>query len=241
MLWRGAPTGPRGVVCAPGPTASTIRHGGKTSLVVLAVLMLAACGRSGGDQAGTPGYSGEDRAVDRSPFEMAGPSTTAGPTTIPTDPTSSRRTTTTSTTLPERVPGPRSDDPVCKAFFIAATAVKEAQRAFQADQSSPGSVSYASVRTDLAGAFDRAADVAGDGRDTSQVVDVPTALHRRLRASARFVLTTTSFDDGGEILVPLIVTPPEAGEPVGWPEIEAVLSSECPELISALTGNTSMS
>lgn len=54
------------------------------SIVLLTVLALAACGRSANEAGGTPGFSSKDRTVDtKSPFEMANPTTTAGPTTIP--------------------------------------------------------------------------------------------------------------------------------------------------------------
>jgi len=48
----------------------------------LVVLVVAACG-GGETVSGTPGYDDRSREVDRAPFEMANPTTTAGPTTIP--------------------------------------------------------------------------------------------------------------------------------------------------------------
>ena len=51
------------------------------------------------DSSAAPGFGGDDRDIDDSPFEFAGPSTTAGPTTIPGGKDAlTRRTTTTTTT-----------------------------------------------------------------------------------------------------------------------------------------------
>ena len=51
------------------------------------------------DSSAAPGFGGGDRDIDDSPFEFAGPSTTAGPTTIPGgEDALTRRTTTTTTT-----------------------------------------------------------------------------------------------------------------------------------------------
>ena len=72
------------------------------------------------------------------------------------------------------------------------------------------------------------------------VVDVPSALLRRLRSTAAYVATTQSYDDGGTLLFPLILEPPFAGEPIGWTEIEAALATSCPELLLALTGRPSL-
>ncbi len=50
------------------------------------------------DGSPAPGFDGRDRAVDDSPFELAEPTTTEGPTTIPGGARPRRSTTTTSTT-----------------------------------------------------------------------------------------------------------------------------------------------
>lgn len=60
------------------------RHILAVGVVILAVTAVTACGRSASDAGGTPGFSSKERSVDtKSPFEMANPTTTAGPTTIP--------------------------------------------------------------------------------------------------------------------------------------------------------------
>ena len=48
-----------------------------------------------------PGFEGEERGVDDSPFNLAEPTTTAGPTTIPGGRDLGRSTTTTTTTTPQ--------------------------------------------------------------------------------------------------------------------------------------------
>ena len=73
----------------------------------LAVLLLGACGAGSDDSSATPGYSGDDRTVDTSPFTMIRPGADA-PTTLPpevfsTDPSTTfpaPRPPTTTTTLP---------------------------------------------------------------------------------------------------------------------------------------------
>jgi hypothetical protein len=51
-------------------------------IAFVVLLAVTACGSSS-QQAGTPGFDDNQKKVDKSPFEMANPTTTAGPTTIP--------------------------------------------------------------------------------------------------------------------------------------------------------------
>lgn len=56
----------------------------RVALIVLAVGFVAiACGSQSVDTTATPGITDEDRSIDRSPFEMAGPKDQSGSTTIP--------------------------------------------------------------------------------------------------------------------------------------------------------------
>ena len=222
-----------------------------TTVVVALATLLTACGSPDERAEDTPGFSDRGRTLDTTPFQMAQPSTTAGPTTIPggpfdpSDPDRATRdgdstTTTTSTTLPDQVPAPHSDALACLGFYEVADVVREGQKMFEANVRSPGSVSYPTVRTMFLEGLARAAAVLASRISDQRVTDVPTALLRRVRATYDFAGTTTSFEQGGELLYPLVGAPPEAGEPVGWPEIEAVLAAECPELLMALTGESTL-
>lgn len=219
-------------------------------MVAVAVLLVAACGSSEDAAETMPGYSGDDVEVDRSDFELATPDASGGPTTIPGGPTIPGEVrsvesdvtdfTTTTTTLPDRIPIPRSNGLVCQSFFVVASAVKEGQAQTYRAASDPGSVPYAAVRDPLVTALQTAAGQLAASVAPGPVVDVPSALLRRLRSTAAYVASTQSFDDGGTLLFPLIVEPPFAGEPVGWTEIEAELVASCPELLLALTGQSTM-
>lgn len=232
-------------------------------LLVGATAGIVACGGDlQVDANGAPGYSGQEREVDRSPFELAAPSTTEGPTTIPGGP---RRpsggqpgqgesgqgesgqidevvatTTTTTTTLPETVPPPVSGDLVCSSFFVVAGAVREGQNMTWWNNEQPGSVDYAAVRQVLVDGLRRAEATLAFGLPDQRVTDVPTALLRRIRSTAAFAEGTTSFEDGPALLYPLVGAPPEAGEPIGWPQIEAEIAGSCPELLVALSGRPTL-
>lgn len=73
------------------------------AVILSAAILLTTLGSSGeirvDQSASAPGFNGKDRDIDRSEFSLAGPTTTAGPTTVPRGkrPIGSRRTTTTST------------------------------------------------------------------------------------------------------------------------------------------------
>ncbi len=220
--------------------------------LLVPALLLAACGGTEDASESMPGFSGDDGGVDRSEFELATPDASGGPTTIPGGPTipgevrpiegdaTDFTTTTTTTTLPDRIPIPNSNALVCQSFFVVASAVKEGQaQTFQA-AAEPGSVQYATVRDSLVTALQTAAGQLAASVAPGPVVDVPSALLRRLRSTAVYVASTQSFDEGGMLLFPLIGEPPFAGEPVGWAEIEAELVASCPELLLALTGQSSM-
>ena len=74
------------------------------AVILSAAILLTTLGSNGeirvDQSASAPGFDGKNREIDRSEFSFAAPSTTAGPTTVPTGkrPIGSRRTTTTSTT-----------------------------------------------------------------------------------------------------------------------------------------------
>ncbi|MEX0769027.1 MAG: hypothetical protein WD029_11210 [Microthrixaceae bacterium] len=74
------------------------------AVILSAAILLTTLGSSGEitveQSAAAPGFEGENRKIDRSKFSFAAPSTTAGPTTIPSGkrPKGSRRNTTTTTT-----------------------------------------------------------------------------------------------------------------------------------------------
>jgi len=222
-------------------------------LVLLATVLIVACG-TGDDLAGTsPGYSDGAREIDRSPFRLATPTTGGGPTTIPGGPTLPGETTilgnpevtdfttsTTTTTLPDRVPIPTAGDLVCRSFFIVATGIKNGQAQFAEEALTPGTVRYSVVRDALVAALQEASATLSASFSSDVVVDVPTALLRRLRSMSAFVASTQSFQDGGSLLVPLIVEAPFAGEPLGWPEIEGSIAGTCPELLLALTGRPTL-
>lgn len=223
------------------------------SLVLLIpALLVAACGGSEDAAESLPGFSGDDVDVDRSPFELATPTTSGGPTTIPGGPTipgearpaegesTDFTTTTTTTTLPDRIPIPNSNDLVCQSFFVVASAVKDGQAQTLQAAVEPGSVQYATIRDSLVTALQTAAGQLAASVPPGPVVDVPSALLRRLRSTAAYVASTQTFEQGGTLLFPLIVEPPFAGEPLGWAEIEATLVASCPELLLALTGQTTM-
>lgn len=244
----GAPrTGDEGVVM-DGRRMRTL-----LSLALLVpALLLAACGSSEDAADSLPGYSGDDVDVDRSEFELATPDASGGPTTIPGGPTipgaarpvegesTDFTTTTTTTTLPDRIPIPNSNALVCQSFFVVASAVKDGQAQTYRAAAEPGSVPYSAVRDPLVTALQAAAAQLAASVPPGPVVDVPSALLRRLRSTAAYVASTQSFDDGGTLLFPLIVEAPFAGEPLGWTEIEAELVATCPELLLALTGQSSM-
>lgn len=97
-------------------------------VAALAAVSLAACGDASEDTA-TPGFDASPEAVDQSPFELAKPTTTEGPTTIPGDIASGRPVdipslattttaiiTTTTTTTPisqPELPEPVQIDSLC--------------------------------------------------------------------------------------------------------------------------------
>jgi len=74
------------------------------AVILSAAILLTTLGSNGeirlAQSAATPGFEGRDRKVDRSKFSLAAPSTTAGPTTVPSGkrPKGSRRNTTTTST-----------------------------------------------------------------------------------------------------------------------------------------------
>jgi len=86
------------------------------ALLLSAVVLAAACGQERVESGEAPGFSGQQRTVDRTPFQLAVPKDGGGPTTSPSQPTlslpdniavttgqgnqapSSRSTTTTTTT-----------------------------------------------------------------------------------------------------------------------------------------------
>lgn len=89
--------------------AARRRHVLVAAAAVLATL-LVGCGHAANEASDdTPGYDGNGRKVDTSPFQMANPSTTDGATTIPgPGPTlaiADQFTTTTTTTLPSTIDG----------------------------------------------------------------------------------------------------------------------------------------
>ncbi|MFN7151589.1 MAG: hypothetical protein ACK4V6_19175, partial [Microthrixaceae bacterium] len=220
--------------------------------LLVPALLLAACGGSEDAAESLPGYSGDEVDVDRSRFELATPTTSGGPTTIPGGPTipgevrpvegesTDFTTTTTTTTLPDRIPLPDSNALVCQSFFVVASAVKDGQAQTLQAAAEPGSVQYATVRDSLVTALQTAAGQLAASVPSGPVVDVPSALLRRLRSTAAYIASTQSFDQGGTLLFPLIVEPPFPGEQVGWAEIEAELVASCPELLLALTGQSTM-
>ena len=74
------------------------------AVILSAAILLTTLGSSGeirvDQSASAPGFNGKDRKIDRSEFSFAAPTTTSGPTTIPSGrrPNGSRRTTTSTTT-----------------------------------------------------------------------------------------------------------------------------------------------
>ncbi|MCX6525662.1 MAG: hypothetical protein NTX58_13025 [Actinobacteria bacterium] len=94
------------------------------ALILSAAILLTTLGSSGeirvDQSASAPGFAGKDREVDRSEFSLAGPTTTAGPTTVPRGkrPAGSRRTTTTSTTTTTTTPPATTTVPP-KSIFLS--------------------------------------------------------------------------------------------------------------------------
>ena len=80
------------------------------AIILSAAILLTNLGSDGeirlDQSASAPGFDGKDREIDRSRFSFAEPSTTAGPTTVPTGkrPIGSRRTSTTTTASTTTIP-----------------------------------------------------------------------------------------------------------------------------------------
>lgn len=201
----------------------------RIGVVVVAVVALGAAflvtRSADSEEAGgtTPGFSEDDRPIDTSPFELAGPNVT-GATTIPGDlgqageptiPPNTLPPATTSTTIP--IPGVADDDPVC----TMARSVIEGLRIV----TGPSGTSPANLR---AGAekFREAADIAlNSGRPgtapvallVAQIaVDLPGA-RNEAEAEAIYTRLTAPTD-------PLI-------QPVAA-EFGAHLQEFCPELLT---------
>jgi len=94
------------------------------AVILSAAILLTTLGSSGeirvDQSASAPGFNGKDRKIDRSEFSFAAPTTTSGPTTVPTGkrPIGSRRTTTTSTTTTTTIPPATTTIPP-KSIFLS--------------------------------------------------------------------------------------------------------------------------
>lgn len=100
------------------------------AVILSAAILLTTLGSSGeirvDQSASAPGFAGKDRQVDRSEFSLAGPTTTAGPTTVPRGkrPAGSRRTTTTSTTTTTTIPPATTTVPPSALFLPETSSVE---------------------------------------------------------------------------------------------------------------------
>lgn len=224
------------------------------SLCVLLVVV-AACSGGGDDlvSSDAPGYEGDRPDVDRSEFELArpdreGPTTIAGPgptlakpweTTVPST-SSAPNLTTTTIVLPDSIGSPESSDRICRAFFFVASGVRAGQKLISVAQRNEADVDFADVRDPLSRSMQSAAEsltpLPRDGGGN----DLATVFHRRLRSSVELIEATTSFDQAGGFMYPLVAAPPTAGEQLDWSDIENYLNQACPNLIRELTGSDTL-
>ncbi len=214
-------------------------------LAVAAVLaVLAACGGSNGDDTATPGYDGRNKPVDTSPFQMANPSTTDGPTTIPgpgpTLPLPAMFQTTTTdaprvvadgsggvidsqtTTSLEPISDPGTSTAPCEAFFVIAQAGRDVQLRFADNPNSD----FQSAKDRLVAAFNQAINILtprlAEGPDPA----VSATLRSRILAMRDLASQARTIADGGKVYYPL-QSAQGPGEQVGWGEILTHLTRYC--------------
>lgn len=232
-------------------------------LVVVVGLLLVGCGSgqvSGAGEA-APGFSNQQREVTDDPFEIARPTSTSGPTTIPgpgptlflpdgavrpatsttavaseVSTTTTTTVPTTTTTLPLFVARPATSDRICAGFYPAADALKKGQLQLRSnEQLVDDPAFFESFRTQWF-------DAVGTGRrellgaSLGPELALASALSRRLGFSTEVAATVRAFSTANSIVWALSVSPPAPGETAGWPEIEAHLIRTCPNLIRDLTG-----
>jgi hypothetical protein len=100
------------------------------AVILSAAILLTTLGSNGeirvDQSASAPGFNGKDREIDRSEFSLAGPTTTAGPTTLPRGkrPAGSRRTTTTTTTTTTTIPPATTTVPPSSLFLPETSSVE---------------------------------------------------------------------------------------------------------------------
>jgi len=240
-----------------------------SSVLVVGGLLLAACGggQVSGSEESYPGFSNQQREVTDDPFEVARPTTSAGPTTIPGPgptlflpegvvrsvtsttavasqvPTTSTTTTTiptTTTTLPLVVSRPATTDRICLGFYPVADALKKGQVQLRDNVQRLDDPSF------FDGFRTQWTEATGTGRrellgaSFGPELALATALSRRLEFSSAVAATVRTFSTADSLVWAISVSPPAPGETAGWPEIEAHLIRTCPNLIRDLTGRDSL-
>jgi hypothetical protein len=217
------------------------------TLLVLVVLVAASCGGGGGseDAGATPGFTPKRAKVDNSPFEMANPTTTAGPTTIPGSgptlplPDMFRTTTTEAPTVgPDGIvqgaapptteqlspiASPGTSTPTCDAFYVAAQAGRDVQIRFANDPNAD----FRAAADRLVQAFNEAMNGLTPRLAAGPDPDTAVALRDRLIQMRGYAQQAQTLNDGGKVFYPL-TTPQQPGERAGWPQILAHLNRYCP-------------
>jgi hypothetical protein len=236
-------------------------------LIVVIGLALVGCGSGQvpGAEESAPGFSNRQREVNDDPFEIARPTTTSGPTTIPgpgptlflpdgvvrqvtsttavasqVSTTSTTTVPTTTTTLPLFVSRPATTDRICAGFYPAADALKKGQLQLRDNVQSVDDPAF------FAGFRNQWVEAMGTGRrellgaSVGPELALASALSRRLGFSSEVAASVRAFSTADSLVWAISVSPPTPGETAGWPEIEAHLIRTCPNLIRDLTGRDTL-